>query len=55
LTPAASPVLRDIERCRRKLYDVMTKGMDRTRMRALQSSLRKMKENIGNTRRLGET
>jgi len=55
LTPAASPVLRDIERCRRKLYDIMTKGMDRTRMRALQSSLRKMKENIGNTRRLGET
>jgi DNA-binding MarR family transcriptional regulator len=53
LTPAATPVLRDIKRFRKKLYGIMTRGIDDARMRALQYGLRKMKENIGSTRRLG--
>jgi DNA-binding MarR family transcriptional regulator len=53
LTPAATPVLRDIKRFRKKLYGIMTRGIDETRMRALQHGLRKMKENISSTRRLG--
>jgi MarR family transcriptional regulator for hemolysin len=52
LTPAATPVLRDIKRFRKKLYGIMTRGIDDARMRALQQGLRKMKENIGSTRRL---
>ena len=52
LTPAATPVLRDIKRFRKKLYGIMTRGIDDARMRALQYGLRKMKENIGSTRRL---
>ena len=52
LTPAARPVLRDIKRCRKKLYGIMTRGIDAARMRALQHGLRKMKQNIASTRRL---
>jgi DNA-binding MarR family transcriptional regulator len=50
LTPAATPVLRDIKRFRKKLYAIMTRGIDDARMRALQHGLRKMKENISSTR-----
>jgi hypothetical protein len=46
-------VLRDIKRCRKKLYGIMTRGIDAARMRALQHGLRKMKHNISSTRRLG--
>jgi MarR family transcriptional regulator, transcriptional regulator for hemolysin len=53
LTPAAAPVLRDIKRCRGKLHNIMTRGIDRPGLRAMHSGLRKMKENISSTRRLG--
>ena len=53
LTAAATPVLRDIKRCRKKLYGIMTRGIDDARMRALQHGLRKMKHNISSTRGLG--
>jgi MarR family transcriptional regulator for hemolysin len=53
LTPAAAPVLRDIKRCREKLHNIMTRGIDRPGLRAMHSGLRKMKENISSTRRLG--
>ena len=53
LTRAATPVLRDIKRCRKKLYGIMTRGIDDGRIRALQHGLRKMKQNISSTRRLG--
>ena len=52
LTPAAAPVLRDVTRCRKKLYDIMTNGIDGAGMRSLQRGLRKMKDNISNTRRV---
>lgn len=52
LTRAAAPVLRDIKRCRKKLYGIMTRGIDDARMRALQHGLRKMKQNISSTRAL---
>ena len=52
LTPAATPALRDIKRCRKKLYAIMTNGIDGAGMRSLQRGLRKMKDNISNTRRL---
>jgi MarR family transcriptional regulator, transcriptional regulator for hemolysin len=51
LTPAAAPVLRDIKRCRAKLHNIMTKGIDRAALRAMQTGLRQMKENIGSIRR----
>jgi MarR family transcriptional regulator, transcriptional regulator for hemolysin len=53
LTPAARPVLRDIKRCREKLRKIMTRGIDRADLRAMQTGMRRMKENISNTRRLG--
>src|SRR6266478_3788664 len=53
LTPAAAPVLRDIKLCREKLHNIMTRGIDRPGLRAMHSGLRKMKENISSTRRLG--
>ncbi len=36
----------------KKLYGIMTRGIDAARMRALQHGLRKMKDNISSTRRL---
>jgi len=45
-------VLRDIKRGRKKLYGIMTRGIDDARMRALQHGLRKMKQNISSTRGL---
>jgi MarR family transcriptional regulator, transcriptional regulator for hemolysin len=53
LTPAAAPVLRDIKRCREKLHSIMTRGIDRAVLRTMHTGLRKMKENITSTRRLG--
>jgi MarR family transcriptional regulator, transcriptional regulator for hemolysin len=53
LAPAAAPVLRDIKRCREKLHNIMTRGIDRPGLRAMHSGLRKMKENVSSTRRLG--
>src|SRR6267154_4273983 len=35
LTPAAAPVLRDIKRCREKLHNIMTRGIDRPGLRAM--------------------
>jgi MarR family transcriptional regulator, transcriptional regulator for hemolysin len=52
LTPAATPVLRDVKRCRKRLYGIMTNGIDGAGMRSLQRGLRKMKDNISSTRRL---
>jgi MarR family transcriptional regulator, transcriptional regulator for hemolysin len=51
LTPAAAPVLRDIKRCREKLHNIMTRGIDRAALRTMQTGLRQMKENIGSIRR----
>src|SRR5262245_19070688 len=53
LTRAATPVLRDIKRCRKKLYGIMTRGTDDGRIRALPDGLRKRKQSISSTCRLG--
>ena len=53
LTPAAAPVLRDVTRCRKKLYDIMTRDIRRADLRAMQDGLRKMKANIASTRGFG--
>jgi hypothetical protein len=53
LTPAAAPVLRDVTRCRKRLYDIMTRDIRRADLRAMQDGLRKMKANIASTRGFG--
>ena len=53
LTPAATPVLREIKRFRTKLHSVMTKGIEPAALDAMAICLRQMKENVSN-RRLAE-
>src|SRR5258708_11779499 len=53
LTPAATPILREIKRCRAKLHETMTKDIDPAALQAMLAGLRKMKSNL-NTGRLDE-
>jgi MarR family transcriptional regulator, transcriptional regulator for hemolysin len=46
LTPAAGPILREIQRLRAKLHSVMTKGIDRAVLDAMTTGLRQMKQNV---------
>ena len=46
LTPAATPLLREIKRFRTTLHSVMTKGIDAASLHAMAIGLRKMKENL---------
>jgi MarR family transcriptional regulator, transcriptional regulator for hemolysin len=50
LTPAATPILREIKRLRAKLHSVMTKGIDPAVLDAMNTGLRQMKENASNRR-----
>lgn len=54
LTPAAAPVLRELQRYRRKLHDVMAKGIDPSILDAVVGGLRRMKSNLNDSRRLAE-
>ena len=53
LTPAATPVLREIKHFRSKLHGVITKGIEPAALDAMTVCLRQMKENVSN-RRLAE-
>jgi MarR family transcriptional regulator for hemolysin len=46
LTPAATPILREIKQYRAKLHKVMTKGIDPAVLDATAVGLRQMKENV---------
>jgi len=46
LTPAATPILREIKQYRAKLNKVMTKGIDPAVLDAMGVGLRQMKENV---------
>ena len=50
LTPAAAPILRDIDRLRTKLHSVMTRGIDPAVLDAMTTGLRQMKENVSSQR-----
>jgi MarR family transcriptional regulator, transcriptional regulator for hemolysin len=50
LTPAATPILREIKRLRVKLHSVMTKGIGPAVLHAMGVGLRQMKENVSNQR-----
>ena len=50
LTPAAGPILREIQRLRAKLHSVMTKGIDRAVLDAMITGLRQMKQNVSSQR-----
>ena len=50
LTRAAAPVLRDIKRTRRKMYALMTSGIDPAMQDAVLLGLRKMKDNLNSSR-----
>src|SRR5260370_34986028 len=52
LTPAAAPVLRDIKRCRENLHNIMTRGIDRAALRALQNGRPTLKQNSRTPRRV---
>jgi MarR family transcriptional regulator for hemolysin len=52
LTPAATPIQREIKRLRAKLHSVMTKGIDPAVLDAMSTGLRQMKENVSNRRAL---
>jgi MarR family transcriptional regulator, transcriptional regulator for hemolysin len=51
LTPAAAPVVRDINRYRAELRGIMTKGIDPAVLKAMLIGLRQMKENLSGSRR----
>ena len=51
LTPAARPILGEIQRLRAKLHSVMTKGIDRAVLDAMTAGLRQMKANVSSRRR----
>jgi len=53
LTPAAAPMLREIQRLRTKLHSVMTKGIEPAVLKTMARGLRQMKENV-TERRLAE-
>lgn len=46
LTPAAAPVLREIEQLRARLHSVMTAGIDPAVLAAMIAGLRQIKENV---------
>jgi MarR family transcriptional regulator, transcriptional regulator for hemolysin len=46
LTPAASPILREIKRLRPKLLSAVTKGIDPPALEAMARGLTRMKENV---------
>jgi DNA-binding MarR family transcriptional regulator len=50
LTRAAAPVLRNIKRTRRKMYALMTSGVDPAVLEAVHIALRKMKGNLNSSR-----
>jgi MarR family transcriptional regulator, transcriptional regulator for hemolysin len=50
LTPAAGPILGEIQRLRAKLHGVTTKGIDRAVLDAMTTGLRQMKENVSSQR-----
>ena len=47
LTPAAAPMLRDIQRLRVKIHRALTKGIDPAVLDAMAIGLRQMKDNVG--------
>ncbi|HLH94150.1 MAG TPA: MarR family transcriptional regulator [Xanthobacteraceae bacterium] len=50
LTPAATPLLREIKHFRAKLHSAMTKGIEPAVLKALAVGLRQMKENVSGCR-----
>ena len=46
LTPAATPLLREIKHFRAKLHGALTKGIEPAVLKALAVGLRQMKENV---------
>jgi MarR family transcriptional regulator for hemolysin len=46
LTPAATPILREIKRCRARLHQAVTKGIDPATLQAMLVGLCKMKTNL---------
>jgi DNA-binding MarR family transcriptional regulator len=50
LTPAATPVLREIRRARAKLHLEITRGVEPDMLDAMSSGLRQMKENLSEWR-----
>jgi MarR family transcriptional regulator, transcriptional regulator for hemolysin len=50
LTPAAGPILREMEGFRAKLHSVMTKGLHPAALDVMTAGLRQMKENVSNQR-----
>jgi MarR family transcriptional regulator for hemolysin len=46
LTPAATPLTRDIKQFRTKLRNVLTKGIEPAVLKAIMLGLRRMKENV---------
>src|SRR5215470_20269594 len=46
LTPAATPILREIKRCRAKLHEAVTCGVDPATLKVMLVGLRKMKSNL---------
>jgi MarR family transcriptional regulator for hemolysin len=46
LTPAATPILREIQAARAKLHHVMTRGIEPKVLDAMAEGLRRMKENL---------
>ena len=50
LTPAATPLLREIKHFRSKLRSVMTKGIEPAVLNAMAVGLRQMKENVSSRR-----
>ena len=46
LTPAATPILREIKRCRAKLHEAVTSGVDSATLKAMLTGLRTMKSNL---------
>jgi MarR family transcriptional regulator for hemolysin len=50
LTPAAAPTVREIKRLRAKIYNTLTKGIDRAVLDAMADGLRRMKDNMDSCR-----
>jgi MarR family transcriptional regulator for hemolysin len=50
LTPAASPILREMERLQPKLHSAVTKGIDPSVLEAMALGLNRMKENVSGRR-----
>jgi MarR family transcriptional regulator for hemolysin len=50
LTPAAAPIVREIERRRTELHNIMIKGIDPAVLEAMTTGLRQMKANVSSRR-----